>query len=220
MTATYQQASSAAVERANEARVAEAEAERLRKLLDTGLKQRNLFQKGESKRSNEEIARLGGENRILKEERRRTQEAGIRKKASLWDSHLADLATRREAEAAALARGVEVDASEATSEDSDFSDSMLRISHVEENGESEVDPVVYPCEWRFSNSQTCTALALSREVRPLRCHFLAETEANSSLSNRLSTTTSLALTSPSTSSPTRSRLPPPPPSTSLPSRVV
>ena len=204
MTATYQQASSAAVERANEARIAEAEAERLRKLLDTGLKQRDLFQKGESKRLNEEIGRLGLENWILKEERRRTQEADIRKKASLWDSHLADLATRREA---ALARVVDGEGSEATSEDSDFSDSMLKISHVEGSGgtEDQADPMVYPCEWRYSSWQTCTALALSREVSRAPPPFPAGTDLF--VTPRLSRTMSLALTSPSTSFPTLSRLP-------------
>lgn len=88
MQAQYQEASVAAVARAREAMVAEAEASRLKLLLDSGLRQRDLFQKGQEKMLKEQVQRLQVEVKLLKEERKRTNDVELRTRASLWESYL------------------------------------------------------------------------------------------------------------------------------------
>ncbi|GAA6054466.1 hypothetical protein NBRC10513_006036 [Rhodotorula toruloides] len=99
MQAQYQAASSAAVERANECRVAEAEASRLKGLLETGVQQKAMFYEGQLKALKAENGRLKKERTFLKEEDRRTQEHRIREKAALWDNHLAEMKLKEEEEA-------------------------------------------------------------------------------------------------------------------------
>ncbi|BGP32795.1 hypothetical protein JCM10296v2_004579 [Rhodotorula toruloides] len=99
MQAQYQAASSAAVERANECRVAEAEASRLKGLLETGVQQKAMFYEGQLKALKAENGRLKKERTFLKEENRRTQEHRIREKAALWDNHLAEMKLKEEEEA-------------------------------------------------------------------------------------------------------------------------
>ncbi|CDR41884.1 RHTO0S06e07470g1_1 [Rhodotorula toruloides] len=99
MQAQYQAASSAAVERANECRVAEAEASRLKGLLETGVQQKAMFYEGQIKALKAENGRLKKERTFLKEENRRTQEHRICEKAALWDNHLAEMKLKQEEEA-------------------------------------------------------------------------------------------------------------------------
>ncbi|GAA5924157.1 hypothetical protein JCM3775_005608 [Rhodotorula graminis] len=108
MQAQYQAASGAAVERANEARVAEAEAAKLRGLLDTGLKQKELVYAGQIKTIKTEYARVKQQLRHYQEESKRTQEHGIRDKAAKWDEHVARLAQEQK-DAADLAQGLPLD---------------------------------------------------------------------------------------------------------------
>ena len=108
MQAQYQAASGAAVERANEARVAEAEAAKLRGLLDTGLKQKELVYAGQIKTVKTEYARLKQQLRHYQVESKRTQELGVREKAAKWDEHVARLA-KDEKDAAALSQGQPLD---------------------------------------------------------------------------------------------------------------
>ncbi|GJN91191.1 hypothetical protein Rhopal_004209-T1 [Rhodotorula paludigena] len=89
MQAQYQAASSAAVERANEARAAEEEAAKLRGLLDTGIKQKELVYKGQIKTVKIEYERLKKQLQHYKDESRRTLERGFREKAAKWDAHVA-----------------------------------------------------------------------------------------------------------------------------------
>ncbi|KAK4700383.1 hypothetical protein P7C70_g5864, partial [Phenoliferia sp. Uapishka_3] len=138
----YSEASNAAVDRANEATVAEAEASRLQKILDIGLVQRDLFQKGESKKHKEHIERLKVEVRLLKGESRRTDSA-IRQKAALWDTHVAKL----EVEQQAKEDTEEVDGSEIPS--------------------TQASDEVFPCAWRATPSHACEAILPTREVGPL-----------------------------------------------------
>lgn len=87
MQSQYSEASNAAVLRASESRIAEAEVARLKGLLDQGLKTRDVFAKSIQARLKMELEKITGENRRLKDELRRTE--GVRKEASLWQCHLA-----------------------------------------------------------------------------------------------------------------------------------
>jgi hypothetical protein len=87
MQSQYSEASNAAVLRASESRIAEAEVARLKGLLDQGLKTRDVFAKSIQARLKTELEKITGENRRLKDELRRTE--GVRKEASLWQCHLA-----------------------------------------------------------------------------------------------------------------------------------
>jgi hypothetical protein len=86
MQSQYQTASTAAVARAREAEVAEAETAKLRILLDTGLKQRDAFARGEKRALELKVARLTSEVKLLRENDRRVQESGVRSKAAQWDN--------------------------------------------------------------------------------------------------------------------------------------
>lgn len=126
MQAQYQAASSAAVERADEARVAEAEASRLRVLLDSGLKQKEMLYVAKDKQRKEELEKLRKEMKFYKEQRRRTDEAKIREKAAKWEEHVASL--RREAEEEVQRkRGEEVEEAELDS-DEEVEDALLSSS--------------------------------------------------------------------------------------------
>jgi len=116
MQAQYQAASGAAVERANEARVAEAEAAKLRGLLDTGLKQKELVYVGQIKTVKTEYKRLKQQMRHYQEESKRTQERGIREKAAKWDEHVARVAEEQN-DAARKAQGLPRDDADSGDED-------------------------------------------------------------------------------------------------------
>ena len=116
MQAQYQAASGAAVERANEARVAEAEAAKLRGLLDTGLKQKELVYAGQITTVKTEYARLKQQLRHYQVESKRTQELGLREKAAKWDEHVARLA-KDEKDAAAVSQGQPLDGIDSGDED-------------------------------------------------------------------------------------------------------
>ncbi|BGP48969.1 hypothetical protein JCM10450v2_004848 [Rhodotorula kratochvilovae] len=116
MQAQYQAASGAAVERANEARVAEAEAAKLRGLLDTGLKQKELVYAGQIKAVKTEYARLKAQMKHYQAESRRTEERGFREKAAKWDEHVARLAQDQE-DAARKAQGLPVEVDSGDEED-------------------------------------------------------------------------------------------------------
>ncbi|GAA5871275.1 hypothetical protein JCM3774_000898 [Rhodotorula dairenensis] len=102
MQAQYQAASQAAVERANECRVAEAEATRLRGMLDNAVQQKEATYKSEIKAVRSMYSRLQKQMAFYKAESRRTQENAIREKAARWDEYLAS--TQLEAAAAERAR--------------------------------------------------------------------------------------------------------------------
>lgn len=89
MQAQYQAASQAAVERANECRVAEAEAARLRGMLDNAVQQKEAVYKSEIKAVRSMYSRLEKQMAFYKDESRRTQEAAIREKAARWDDYVA-----------------------------------------------------------------------------------------------------------------------------------
>lgn len=89
MQAQYQAASQAAVERANECRVAEAEAARLRGMLDNAVQQKEAVYKSEIKAVRSMYSRLQKQMAFYKDESRRTQEAAIREKAARWDDYVA-----------------------------------------------------------------------------------------------------------------------------------
>ncbi|SCV69999.1 BQ2448_1393 [Microbotryum intermedium] len=91
MQAQYSQASAAAVMRARETDVAEAETVRLRSVLDRGLKQHEMLFKAENKKLKYMVRRLEGEMALLKAERRRVAESEVVKKAALWDDFQAEL---------------------------------------------------------------------------------------------------------------------------------
>ncbi|GAA5890630.1 hypothetical protein JCM8208_004942 [Rhodotorula glutinis] len=131
MQAQYQAASGAAVERANEARVAEAEAAKLRGLLDTGLKQKELVYAGQIKTVKTEYARIKQQLRHYQEERRRTQEHGIRDKAAKWDEHVARLAQEQK-DAADLAQGLPLDGVDSGDEDED-----VKVGTVDGNSQEQ-----------------------------------------------------------------------------------
>lgn len=139
----YSEASNAAVARAQEAVVAEAEAARLKKVLDVGMAQRDLFQKGESSKLKEHVERLKLEVGLLKSERRRT-DAGVREKAALWDTHVAEETER------------ELSARERGSTSSPGDEPSVAASDE-----------VFQCAWRETPSQPCDAVLSTRKVRPL-----------------------------------------------------
>ncbi|GAA5967457.1 hypothetical protein JCM21900_004839 [Sporobolomyces salmonicolor] len=116
--AQYQEASTAAVVRAQEASVAEAEAERLRGLLDVGLRQKEALHRAEVRQLKLEVEMGKKEMAFYKEESRRTQEQKVREKAAQWDECVAKMRIRQEAEAK-RARG------EAVEDDSDEDDTPL-----------------------------------------------------------------------------------------------
>ncbi|BGP17015.1 hypothetical protein JCM10213_000350 [Rhodosporidiobolus nylandii] len=118
MQAQYQMASSAAVERANEARVAEADAARLRGLLDEGLKQKELVYAAREKRLKEECAKLTKETRFYRETQRRTDASKLREKAAKWDEHVAAMREKEEIEKRRAA-------GEVVDEDADLDDDEL-----------------------------------------------------------------------------------------------
>ncbi|GEM07884.1 chromo domain-like containing protein [Rhodotorula toruloides] len=99
MQAQYQAASSAAVERANECRVAEAEVSRLKGVLETGVQQKALFYESQLKALKAENGRLKKERTFLKEGSQRTQERRIHEKAAMWDNHLAEMKLKEKEEA-------------------------------------------------------------------------------------------------------------------------
>ncbi|GAA5889385.1 hypothetical protein JCM5296_006346 [Sporobolomyces johnsonii] len=116
--AQYQEASTAAVVRAQEAAVAEAEAERLRGLLDVGLKQKEALHRAEVRQLKLEVEMGKKAMAFYKDESRRTQEQKVREKAAQWDEHVAKMRIREEVEAK-RARG------EAVDDDSDDDDHHL-----------------------------------------------------------------------------------------------
>lgn len=99
MQAQYQAASQAAVERANESRMAEAETARLKGLLEAGIQQKEAVYRSEIKAVRDMYARLQKEMAFYKAESRRTQDSRIREKAARWDDHLASLQLKADAEA-------------------------------------------------------------------------------------------------------------------------
>lgn len=125
MQAQYSEASTAAVARAREATVAEDEAARLKMLLDTGLKQRDLISKGENRALKHELDRLKSEVHLLKAESRRTVD--VRDKAAKWDYYLAKKEHEEE-----MAKG-EVDGDETSSEEGGDDD-----DREEESADSQV----------------------------------------------------------------------------------
>ncbi|GAA6017237.1 hypothetical protein JCM8202_005958 [Rhodotorula sphaerocarpa] len=99
MQAQYQAASQAAVERANESRMAEAETARLKGLLEVGIQQKEAVYRSEIKAVRDMYARLQKEMAFYKAESRRTQDSRVREKAARWDDHLASLQLKADAEA-------------------------------------------------------------------------------------------------------------------------
>ncbi|GAA5901294.1 hypothetical protein JCM6882_007736 [Rhodosporidiobolus microsporus] len=97
--AQYQAASSAAVERANEARLAEEETARLRVLLDTGLQQKQQLHAAKEKQLKSEVAKLRKEMAFYKEQSRRTNEREVREAAAKWAEHVAEMKIKAEDEA-------------------------------------------------------------------------------------------------------------------------
>ncbi|GAA5992317.1 hypothetical protein JCM10908_000422 [Rhodotorula pacifica] len=89
MQAQYQAASQAAVERANECRIAEANAARLQGMLDHAVQQKETLYKSEIKSVRSMYARLQKQMAHYKAESHRTQESAIREKAAKWDNHVA-----------------------------------------------------------------------------------------------------------------------------------
>ncbi|GAA5844035.1 hypothetical protein JCM11251_003005 [Rhodosporidiobolus azoricus] len=114
--AQYQAASGAAVERANEARLAEEETARLRTLLDTGLQQKQQLHAAKEKQLKSEVAKLRKEMGFYKEQSRRTNEFAVREAAAKWAEHVAAMKIRTEEEAR-RARGEIVEEDVDTSDD-------------------------------------------------------------------------------------------------------
>ncbi|GAA5975280.1 hypothetical protein JCM11641_005915 [Rhodosporidiobolus odoratus] len=119
MQAQYQSASSAAVDRANEAEVAEAEAARLRVLLDTGLKQKELLHAAKEKKLKAEAEKLKKETSFYRETMRRSEMREIRENSAMWEEYGAGI-RRREEEERRRAAGETIEEDEDTeSEDED-----------------------------------------------------------------------------------------------------
>ncbi|GAA5852812.1 hypothetical protein JCM8547_004693 [Rhodosporidiobolus lusitaniae] len=116
--AQYQAASSAAVERASEAAAAEAETKRLRVLLDSGLKQKEMLHKAKEKQWQSEAKRLTKEVRFYREQSRRTNERDVREKAAKWEEHVASLRLKK-AEEEKRKKGEKVDEPELDSDEED-----------------------------------------------------------------------------------------------------
>ncbi|GAA6012918.1 hypothetical protein JCM11491_006226 [Sporobolomyces phaffii] len=91
----YSIASTAASARAHEAAVAEAESARLHGLLDAGLKQKAAFYEAGIARSKLEVARMKKEVELVRVERRKMHEQGIREKAGKWDEVVARTTRKR-----------------------------------------------------------------------------------------------------------------------------
>lgn len=160
----YQEASNAAVARANEALVAETEVKRLSKMLQTGLEQRTLFQKGESKRLNEEIDRLKLELKLFKAERSRTDDRVIREKASKWSDYLAEVKSREEAERKATS--LDEDETDEPSDD-DFVEGSLSSNFIATGASLDSnESVLFACEWREDPSSQCKTAVKTKEVSP------------------------------------------------------
>lgn len=90
----YSIASTAASARAQEASIAEAEAARLQGLLDAGLKQKAAFYEAGVARWKLEVARMKKEVELVRVERRKMHEQGIREKARKWDEVVARQASK------------------------------------------------------------------------------------------------------------------------------
>ncbi|KAM0748669.1 hypothetical protein T439DRAFT_349386 [Meredithblackwellia eburnea MCA 4105] len=144
----YTDASNAAVARANETRAAEAEAARLKRVVDVGLAQRELFQKSEVKKVKDENTRLQSQMKLYLAESRRTEEMGIRTKAALWDKHLAELR----------------DHAVKDEEEDDDDDEEADVSGpTDVSTQAGVDEV-YQCAWRDTPSQGCDAVLPTRKA--------------------------------------------------------
>lgn len=102
MQAQYSEASSAALARAREAQVAEAEVAQLRTKLGLGMAQRDKILEGMERKWRFEVGRVEGECRLLRAERQGVEErvGGWREKAGLWEAHVAREELRREQAAA------------------------------------------------------------------------------------------------------------------------
>lgn len=176
MKTQYDIASSAARDRAQEATNAEAQVINLKKLLNTGLKQREEFEKGKEKAWKEEIDRLRFELKMIKEQSIRSDGAEIRSKAALWESHIEHLKAGQEPENLALKAGDLLDEVEAKKLEDDrikieleqeekrkstfLFDSTQRSLLLEEASQLEKsqdttmssgnssDPMIFLCEWR------------------------------------------------------------------------
>ena len=85
----YQQASTAADERASETREAEAELARLRTALDAGLAQQRLAREGELDALKRDLQQAVAERDVQREcARRATSDGHVLRKAALWDEHV------------------------------------------------------------------------------------------------------------------------------------
>ncbi|KAI5474562.1 Chromo domain-like containing protein [Pseudohyphozyma bogoriensis] len=159
----YSEASNAAVARANEATVAEAEASRLRGQLETGLVQHKMFFEGQVKSCKTEIGMLKGQIAILKREKERTEAAGVREKAALWDDHVAREAIKGKGEE-------ESEEEEEVKDPSTLEDSLGGTSS-QSLSQSQSQSQVFVCEWRNSPATVCGSTVKTREE--LQDHLVA-----------------------------------------------
>ncbi|SGZ00045.1 BQ5605_C034g11322 [Microbotryum silenes-dioicae] len=177
MQAQYSQASTAAVMRARETVVAEAETLRLRSVLDRGLKQNAMLFKAENKKLKFMVKRLEGEMALLKAERRRVAESEVIKKAALWDDFQAELKHHEEIEND-LERNDSSDEEDERDDDEESAPPQEESAHVapadtttseEVNLSSSIGETVplppLVCQWKSSgeDGRVCDATLQTRE---------------------------------------------------------
>ncbi|GAA6061323.1 hypothetical protein JCM10212_003213 [Sporobolomyces blumeae] len=126
----YSVASTAAMERAQEARVAEAEAERLNGLLRDGLAQKENLYKAELKRWKLEVERMKIAVKLAKVERSKLDELDVKRKAARWDEAVARRDAKRATEEARRKRLEEGGAADGQEDDEDLDSEEEVVSNM------------------------------------------------------------------------------------------
>ncbi|GAA5964993.1 hypothetical protein JCM3765_004820 [Sporobolomyces pararoseus] len=185
----YSIASTAASARAQEASIAEAEAARLQGLLSEGLKQKAAFYEAGVKRWKLEVERMKKEVEMVRVERRKMNELGIREKAGKWDEVVARRQNKLQKKERRQAGDIEAEDEE---EDLDSEEETVSNLLLGDRPKSKTPPVV-PSIIKLVPDSTATALSQPTSSAPgssvvvtgggeevgYRCEWRGETQIDS-----------------------------------------
>ncbi|GAA5990686.1 hypothetical protein JCM5350_001847 [Sporobolomyces pararoseus] len=185
----YSIASTAASARAQEASIAEAEAARLQGLLSEGLKQKAAFYEAGVKRWKLEVERMKKEVEMVRVERRKMSELGIREKAGKWDEVVARRQNKLQRKEQRQAGGIDAEEDE---DDLDSDEETVSKILLGERPKSKTPPVVpsiiklVPDTTATASSQTTSSapdssglIAGGGEEVGYRCEWRGETQIDS-----------------------------------------
>jgi len=149
----YSIASTAASARAQEAAIAEAEASRLQGLLDAGLKQKAAFYEAGVKKWKLEVERMKKEVELVRVERRKMNERGIREKAGKWD----EVVARRETKKARIASGHQSKEEQEEEEEEDSEEETVSNLLLGDRPKSKTPPPTIPSIIKLVPDSTVTS---------------------------------------------------------------